>query len=214
MLLKGLPEGSFPHALPRPGRACPGHPRRTGPQGAPNGCGPLRDWSGRGTAWVPGTGPGMTGESVGLVPTWFRRPGRACPGHPRRTGPQGASNGCRPLRDRSGRGTAWVPGTGPCMTREGGGLVPLMAPPSWPGLSRPPTPDRAAGRTGRLRPPPRSVRPGQDAGDREGDRRSGLHAATARHLPASADAVTILHIGRCAGPRRAKRSAEPACEPA
>ena len=101
----------------RPGRACPGHPRRTGPQGAPDGCSPLRERSGRLTAWVPGTGPGMRRESVSLIPSSSRRAGRACPGHPRRTGPQGAPDGCGPLRDRSGRGTAWVPGTGPGMTR-------------------------------------------------------------------------------------------------
>ena len=119
----------------------------------------------------------MTRESVSLIPSSFRRPGRACPCHPRRTGPQGAPDGCGPLRDRSGRGTARVPGTGPGMTREGVRLVPFMVPPSWPGLSRPPTPDRAAGRTERLRPPPGPVRPrhgvgardrpGHDAGGRE-----------------------------------------------
>ena len=213
----------------RPGRACPGHPRRTGPQGAPNGCGPLRDRSGRGTAWVPGTGPGMTGESVRTTaaaaampprpgetdavlcrsavptacpearppqrsaPSWpgLSRPPHAGPGRwahrtaaaPSETGPAAARRGCpgqkgpgmTAERVRTTAAAAAMPPPRPGETDAVlcRSAVSTACPDARPsscravlagGLSRPPTPDRAADRTGRLRPSPGPVRPAAGRG--------------------------------------------------
>ncbi len=190
------------HAAPsrtglRTATARPENPRRHGP------------------AWVPGTSPGMTVEGVeesGRGRACFRdgdpyplsRHGRACPGHPRRTEPHRAPDGYGPIREpaaaRAGVGARDKPGHdcgegGGKRSREGllarrRSMPPI---PSWPGLSRPPTPHRAAPGSGRLRPDPRIRRrragvgardkPGHDCGEGGGKRsREGL-LARRRSIP-------------------------------
>ncbi len=157
---------ALPHPLHCHARACPGHPRRPVP---PRGLGPGRDRSGLGAA-RRGVGgrdkPGHDWRRVGAVsdPSFASSPAlphplhchaRACPGHPRRPVPPRVLG---PGRGRPGAGAARRDVGGrdkPGHDGEQGGdrfgsLIRLLtgpsAPPplSCPGLSRAPTPARAA----------------------------------------------------------------------
>ena len=188
----GPSESTCPQS--RHGRACPGHPRRAVPRRAavwpspapspslpPPGVGardkPGHDGGGSERA-VLGGGDGPFREHI----PHRSRHGRACPGHPRRAIPRRAAVRPRPLRRPRCRRPAWVPGTSPVRTAEGerkGGArwrrqtLPEAHPPpipSWPGLSRPPTPRRPTPRRRAASPvpSPSSPPPGVGARDRPG----------------------------------------------
>ncbi len=169
----------FPHSVPSwPGLSRPPTPRRAAPRPGRPRTAPARSENPRqhGSAWVPGTSPGMTLEGAEKTGRgrawWFRigsrtpsRHGRACPGHPRRAEPLPAPDGPGPVRTpaaaRVGVGARDKPGHDPGgggedRSREGM-VVPERFPPSlpsWPGLSRPPTPRRATASPGRPRTAP------------------------------------------------------------
>ena len=135
-----------PCPLPRHGRACPGHPRRTEPHRAPDGYGPTREpaaaRAGVGAWDKPGHDCGGGRGDGGGVPG---KPGHDCRGEaveggpafataihtpypvmaglvpathaaPSRTGLRTAT--AQPENPRR-HGPAWVPGTSPGMTVEG-----------------------------------------------------------------------------------------------
>ena len=155
--LDSRPGGSSPSPARRHGRACPGHPRRTVPRSAPKGCCPPRGRSGHGTAWVPGTGPGMTREGVRTTAEAAAEPPRSGkPTAPSAPAPAGSTG--RPSFHRRSPRCSDVEASryrrlaaGAPARQSARRLVPLTGPPSWPGLSRPPTPHRTAKRTEGLR---------------------------------------------------------------
>ena len=198
--------------------------------------------------------PGLTVIRSSSSPRWpwsthLPRPGRACPGHPRGAAPEGDAGRSGALGGPRPNGSAWVAGTSPARTEEAGEslrgvtqaggpavwspLRPAVAmvdtsPPSWPGLSRPPTRCRFRGRCGEVG---RSRRPRHHgsawvAGTSPARTEEASEGPEASHTPAIRPAGArsgprwpwsgpLPRPGRaCPGQDGGRDAAEPSCTPA
>ena len=155
--------GSVPgtDAVRRPDRS------RRGAQPSGALCGPVR------RGWPGQARPGRR-RHEGDEPHALPRHARACPGHPRRTGPDRSRRGPQPSGAPCGPVRRGWPGQARPGRRDHEGDEPLAPPASCPGLSRAPTPCRSRtgpgeGRRRPVRPAARSGvggrdKPGQDGG--------------------------------------------------